>query len=228
VPPPLTPRPDVELGAIEATTCEPIELRVAIPIADTFERHKAKARLEAGEHERLGGDGILRITDQAIVGNRLAVTVHVVAQIHGEYPMKFHVDVGTRSFKATGKLVVKHGRPAPFGMASMIGSQSSADVPYQGQLWANARYKAVLQQTGKEFRITANHGTMEAGAKVFPFKVIFTPRDPKPVVATLFVTFNDTSEYCVEVTGSVCGFQGKSWGRRQHGALLSSASKAPE
>jgi hypothetical protein len=94
-------------------------------------------------------------------------------------PDQLRVDVGGRTFTASGTAKVKLGKAQVLGMKCMTGSQALADVPYNGPpLWKASSFKAVMQQSGVEFRLTASRGTMEAGAKVMPFKVVFTPKDP--------------------------------------------------
>jgi hypothetical protein len=100
-------------------------------------------------------------------------------------------------------------------MCSLIGVQKVVDVPFSGQLWAKATFTARFEPPVKEFRLTANKGTMEAGTRVFPFKIIYTPTAPRPSVALLVVVFNDRDEYVVECTGAVGGFQGRGWAKRQ-------------
>ena len=203
-PPPLL---DVNLDPIEAVAGEPSTHRLMIPVPDVPERSRARAHMDPV-------DEISRIVDQAVIGAHLITSVHVLAHLHGEYSLRFRVNLGSRSFYATGTIKVKLAPPVLLGLMSMIGSQSSADVPYNGQLWKASTYRAVIEGGDKSFRITASHGSIEAGAKILPFKVVFTPHEPKPVSAMLVVTFNGASEYVVELTGSVCGFQGRQWGRR--------------
>jgi hypothetical protein len=69
------------------------------------------------------------------------------------------------------------------------------------------------------FRLTASKGTMQAGAKEFPFQVQFGPKEPKPVVTLRVVVFDETEEYTVEITGSTAGFQGRNWARRSHATI---------
>ena len=109
--------------------------------------------------------------------------------------------------------------PAPFGISCVMGTQNSSEVPFLGQLWAKATFKAHFEPQIRELRLTAYKGTMEAGVRVFPFRVVFTPSSPRSVATLLVVVFNEQTEYCVAICGSSAGFQGKNWGRRLHGGV---------
>ena len=149
----------------------------------------------------------------------LALGIVADYRIGGEYPFKITVTCASPSSTAIvkGILKVKHAKPEPFGMSSVIGGTATADIPFKGQIWAKANWTAKLEPPMKGiFRVTATKGTMDPGARVFPFKLIFTPHDPRQVVCLLVVVINESEEFVTEITGAVGGFQGKSWGKRSH------------
>ena len=202
------PLDDFELGEINAVAGEPFTHKVEIPITDGHDRAKAKARVE------VGGDRV-DILEQMVIGAKINVSLRVLSPIHGEFPISIRVDVGARSMHANGVIKVDYPRPLPFGLSGIIGSQSSAQIPFSGQLWKAATYTATIQPPTKEFRLSQAKGEMAAGAKVFPFKVFFAPRDPRPIEALLVVDCGDV-EITVKVCGSTGGFQGRRWGERRH------------
>jgi hypothetical protein len=211
VPPP--PPSDLDLGTYDTTAGEVGEHRLMIPIANASDRAAAKVKLETDIPD------LARITNTTTIGQHLVAILLVEWRVSGEYPAKVLVSYGGKTITGKFIITIKHAKPQPFGLSCVIGSQTSAEVPYMGQLWKAATYVAKLEPTMKEFRLNSYKGTMEAGAKVFPFRVVFTPRDPKPTVALLVVVLNGVDEYTVEITGSVGGFQGRNWGKRSHAQL---------
>jgi hypothetical protein len=133
-----------------------------------------------------------------------------------DLPFQLSVEgTGGYTTKGEGRLVVE--RPAAYvlGMQAVCGGQQSADCPIQEEFWQNKKYSAFFEPKLKEFWISQNKGVIEAGAKTFPFKVFFAPRDPRPIETILVVDCGDV-EITVKVCGSCGGFQGRRWGERRH------------
>jgi hypothetical protein len=205
----LPPR-TLDLGTLESACCEVTEHRLMLPMADALDSANARVTLEQDVE-------VARVVRVDAIGQHLAVNVLTEWRVGGDYPLRLKVAYGGRTLTAKALVVIKHAKPLPFGCSAAVGSQSSSEVPFMGQLWKAAAYRAKLEPALKEFRLTAAKGTMEAGARAFPFRITFAPREPRSVVTLLVVVFNETEEYTVEVTGSVGGFQGRNWGRRVHG-----------
>jgi hypothetical protein len=188
-----------------------------IPMPNAADRAVAKVTMQSDVD-------VGRITKVEPVGQHLAVTFVTDRRIGGEYPVRFNVEANGKTMTAKATVVIKHAQPKPFGLTAVIGSSSTAEIPFTGQLWKAATYKAHLEPPTKQFRLTANKGTMEAGMKKFPFRVVFAPKEARSCVVLLVVVFNETEEYTIEITGSVGGFQGRSWAKRQGGGLTASLS----
>jgi hypothetical protein len=214
------PPPEIEVGNYDVVAGEALDIRVLIPLS-AAERTDPKATLEMQPEAA-------RLISAVVQGSHLVATLRVLWALGGEYAFKVVVESNGRTTTGKGVIKVKHAKPQPFGLSSVLGSQQSAEVPYTGQLWKKAQFRAYLEPALKEFRLTSAHGTMEAGARVFPFKVCFTPREPRAVVVLLVVVFNESEEYVVEITGAVGGFQGRNWGKRSHGGLAPSASQGDD
>jgi hypothetical protein len=76
-------------------------------------------------------------------------------------------------------------------------------------------FGAFFEPRLREFWLSEDKDTLEAGAKVFPLTVFFAPRDARPI-ETLLVVDLGASERTVKVCGSTSGFQGRRWGERRH------------
>jgi hypothetical protein len=211
-PPPPAALEDVQLGSLECVAGDPSELRAMIPAI-------FKPGVELKTVLEIENDA-MRVGTVTNVGQHVVVNLHADWRMGGQFPFAIKVTGGGQTVTAKGILDVKHQKPAPFGMTCVLGTQTSAEVPYTGQLWAKATYQAHFEPVIKEFRLTAYRGTMDAGSRVFPFKVVFTPSSPKSVVTLLVVVFNNQTEYCVDICGSSAGFQGKNWGKRHRGIRM--------
>ena len=188
-----------------------------IPKPNSADRAVAKVRLDCDVD-------VGRITKVQPVGQPLAVTFVTDRRVGGEYQVRFNVEANGKTTTAKATVVIRHAKPKPFGLTAVIGSSSSSEIPFTGQLWKAATFKAHLEPPLREFRLTSTKGTMEAGKKSFPFRVVFAPKEPRSMVVLLVVVFNDTEEYTIEITGSVGGFQGRTWAKRQHGGQLTPSS----
>jgi hypothetical protein len=124
--------------------------------------------------------------------------------------------------EAPGKVVEGEGvcvmeRPEPYilGVQTICGGTTADDCPIVGEIVATTKFHAFFEpKIHHVFRLTHSRGRIEAGARVFPFKVVYTPRDTRPIETLLVVDMGD-SEICVKVCGSIGGFQGENWGRRR-------------
>jgi hypothetical protein len=196
------------MGAIRAVTGESREYRGALPNGDCFGRPRARATVERG-------DDCGRIIEQEVVGSSLVVTLDVLSPVRGDFPINLRVSVGPRNLHATATVRVGRSLDDTLALATMVGGQATADVPFKGQLWKDATFRAAIEPPKKEFRLSLSKGEMAAGSKMFPFKVLFTPHDTRAVTGLLVVSFNDgASEYAVELSGGVSGFSGRN--RRGH------------
>jgi hypothetical protein len=199
---------DVDLGTLESLCGEVVTHRVLIPVPNAEDRASAKVRLE---QETV----VASLRGVTATGGHLVLNVQIEYRVSGQYEV--NVIVEFRNGKViTGKatVIIKHNKPQPFGLSGVIGGQSDGVIPFMGQLWKETPYVAHFEPPLNEFRLTDSKGKMKAGAKVFPFRVIFAPKDAKPIVALLVVVFDAKEEYTVEITGSTAGFTGRQWIRR--------------
>jgi hypothetical protein len=129
----------------------------------------------------------------------------------GAHPVRFKVEACGTTKTAEAIVVVEQTGPEPVGITTVIGRQERAQIPFVGQLRKAASFEAHLEPQVQEFRLTSTTGTMEVGMKMFPFSVVFAPKEPKAMVVLLVVVFDGTEEYTVQITGGVSGFQSRSW-----------------
>jgi hypothetical protein len=97
-----------------------------------------------------------------------------------------------------------------------MGGSASSEIPFADELAIDAPFACGFDPPVPEFRTSSRRGIMKAGSKYLPCRVLFTPKDPKKqVVSTLVVMIGeDEKEYGYIITGSVCGFGARSWGKR--------------
>ena len=194
----------MDLGSVESRCGEPGVHRLMIAIPSASDRAAAKVRLEQAVE-------VAKLASVTSAGNHLVVNVTSDYRVSGTYPVKVIVTFNGKTITGEANIVVKHNTPQPFGMSAIVGGQSDAAIPFMGELWAPRGYTAHFEPQLKEFRLTAAKGTIEAGAKYFPFRVVFMPRDPRPVTTLLVVVFDHAEEYTVELVGSTAGFTGRTW-----------------
>jgi hypothetical protein len=187
------PKPfQIDFGSIGSRCGESGVHRLMIPIPNPADRAVAKVRLEQDVE-------VAKISGVTPTGSHLLVVVTTEYRVSGTYELKVIVEFNGKSITGKANVAIKHNKPQPLGMSAIVGGTSEAEVPFMGQLWKASAYTARFEPTLREFRLTSTQGTMDAGAKVFPFRVIFMPKDPKPVAALLVVVFDHDSEYTVEV-----------------------------
>ena len=204
--------PGLDLGKLEARCGEPGVHRMMISIPNASDRANAKVHLEQAVE-------VAKIAGVCPAGNHLAVTVTSDYRVSGTYPVKVIVTFNGKTITGEANIVIKHNTPQPFGMSAIVGGQSDATIPYLGQLWQPASFVAHFEPALKEFHLTAAKGSMDAGAKYFPFRVVFMPKDAKPVTTLLVVVFDHAEEYTVEIVGSTAGFTGRTWKGRAKQAV---------
>jgi hypothetical protein len=119
------------------------------------------------------------------------------------------------AIKGEGRLIVARPTPYILGMQTICGGSISMSCPIREDLGQSKMYVAFFEPKIKEFWLSQNKGKIEAGAREFPFKVFFAPRDPRPVETLLAVELEEM-EVTVKVCGSTGGFQGRRWGERRH------------
>jgi hypothetical protein len=205
------PSRGIEAGTFQATSGEVSEFRVLVPIAQlppgaaTDLNVKLEMKPEAA-----------RIASSTIVGQHLVITIVANHRVGGAFPFK--LDVNGRII--VGTLEIQHAKPRPFGVSAIVGGEATSDVPFQGQVWAKSTFTAHLEPPSPgTFRLTATKGVLEPGARFYPFKLVFTPKQPKAAVVLLVVVVNESEEFVTEVTGAAAGFQGRTWAKRSHAQL---------
>jgi hypothetical protein len=208
-----------DMGVIEMMAGESQEHRVAIPIGDEEDLEGAKVRATVEQ-----GDGRVKILNQQVVGTDLVVTMGVLSPLHGDFAIKLRVDAGWgRTLRATAMLKVSHVPQPPLDISGPVGGQATTEVPLAEQQWKTVSFQAVIEPPVREFKLSQSSGEVEAGSKVFPFRLTFTPREAKTVTALLVITFDEgPSEYVVELRGIGSGVQGRAPGKR------SRVSQSPE
>jgi hypothetical protein len=90
--------------------------------------------------------------------------------------------------------VAPEGQPAvqEVAVTAPVGGRGDVEVPINLDLWVARHYTASFEpDLGQELTISSNKGTIAAGAKVFPFKVIFEPTTPGTFETVLTVALSD-------------------------------------
>ena len=198
---------EVQVGEIHGQACTPsVEvIRAAFPVECRLNMRAQVSCNEPGVtvHEIRGN------------GGHVEVLLGLDSRRSMDEPFRVLIEGGGRKVHCEGRVVID--RPAPYilGMQTVCGGQTSADCPVFEEFWQKKEFKAYFEPKIKEIWISPSHGVIEAGAKVFPFKVFFAPQDTRPIEALLVVDFGD-KEITVKVCGSTGGFQGRRWGERRH------------
>jgi hypothetical protein len=201
------PPSKIDVGEIRGRACDVTVEIVRVPLSIEYRTNlAARVTCEAPV-----------LTVQDVRGSGTGVEVLLAIDSRHSMTAPFHVTVegSGKTIEADGTVVID--RPTPFilGMQTICGGEASADCPIMEAFWARKAYHAFFEPKLKEFRISQSKGFIEAGAKVFPFKVFFAPKDPRPIEANLVVDCGDM-EITVKVCGSTGGFQGRRWGERKH------------
>jgi hypothetical protein len=188
-----------------------------IPVA-AEDRQGVKASLEVDDH-------VAEISSVTGSGGNLIVALAVKKRTGKAHPFKIHVECQDgKTIDTVGQLEVERGNPEKVQIKTILGSERRVDVPYTGQLWKDANFTARLEPPGHGLKLSMNQGVMKAGAKVFPFRIIFAPQKPTPTIALLVVVFDGNDEYCVEIWGSVSGCESQSRGQHHKARLAAAAS----
>jgi hypothetical protein len=183
---------DIDLGSFESLCGDPASHRVMFPVANA---NRGRVRLEQ-EVE------VAEIQGVSPTGGHLQITLAAGYRIGGTYPIKVIVECKGKTTVGKADIVFKHKVSHVFTVSAALGGRSEAEVPYAGQLWKAATFTAHFEPPLQEFHLTNTKGTMNAGATTFPFKIIFTPKDPKPVTTLLVVVFDAAEEVAVEIVGN--------------------------
>jgi hypothetical protein len=184
---------DIDLGSFESMCGEPATHRLMFPVANA---NRGKVQLE----QEVAVAEILGVTAAA---GHLQITVTAGHRIGGSYPVKVVVECRGKTMVGKADIIIKHNKAQTLSLSAPVGGRSDAPVPYTGQLWKAATFTAHFEPPLKEFAVTNASGSMNAGAKFFPFQIVFTPKDTKSVTALLVVVFDAAEEHAIEVVGSV-------------------------
>jgi hypothetical protein len=197
----------VELGVIRGVACEPSEAKVMIPFP--IQERLGMTAMVSSE------SGCLSVQDVRGAGTYAEITLGIHAGHSLQEP--FVLTLGGQNCKREGEGTVVVGRPAPYilGITTVCGGQNSEDVPVKGEINGRKKYRVLFEPKLKEFWVSQAKGVIDAGARKFPFKVFFAPRDPRPISTLMIVDMGD-EEICVQVCGSIGGFEGRRWGERRH------------
>jgi hypothetical protein len=92
---------------------------------------------------------------------------------------------------AEAEEVVRVVEMEPVRIVSALGGKANLALPFTEHLWARRRYHARLEPEHAELWISADKGSIEPGAREFPFALFFRPSDSHPLETTLVVEFGD-------------------------------------
>ena len=195
---------DVDLGTVSTPCGDSGVRRFMIPMPNASDRDAAKVRLE----QDVPAAKIVGVTP---AGGYLVVAVASDYRVSGSYDVKVVVESNGKTITGMANFVIERSKPQPFRITAIIGGQAEGTIPFMGERSQSSSFTAHFEPPVKEFRLTNTRGTMAAGAKGFPFRIIFSPKEAKPVVTLLIVIFDNAEEYTVEVVGMAAGFTGRSW-----------------
>ena len=165
----------VEVAEIHGRACAPNVEIIRVPFPMEY-RLKMEANVTC-EYP------VLSVHEIRGAGAHVEVCLQIDSRRSLEAPFQVTLDGVGKTVQAEGRVII--ARPAPYvlGMQTICGGQVSADCPIHADLWQKKEYNAFFDPKMKEFWISQHRGVIEAGAKVFPFKVFFAPRDPRPIEA---------------------------------------------
>jgi hypothetical protein len=110
--------------------------------------------------------------------------------------------------------------PLPFGFAPTPADR--ATLPRRARYAQLRQHTPLTRPTPASLRSKSSSsrhspsegGIIRAGAKMFPFEIVFSPKDPRPIDTLLIVDAGDC-EFVLQICGSIGGFQGRKWGERR-------------
>jgi hypothetical protein len=143
-------------------------------------------------------------------GEHVEVTIGLESRRHGGGTFEVECMGKGKSVIGKGRVVFDFGDPIVVEIKAVLGGKGSASVPLQEVIWQTKSFLACFEPPVRGLSVSSNRGELQAGAEVFPFKVIYAPTSPKPVESRLVVDLGDV-EVVALVRGSTCGF-------RKHGA----------
>jgi hypothetical protein len=196
----------IDLGTIEGVACEPGEAKVLVPFPVELRLNMAAAVA--------CDSGCLTVQDVRGVGSYAEVTLSIRSNHSLEEPFQLAIEAPSCKREGEGKLIIARPKPYILGITTVCGGQNSEDVPIKGDVPERKKYRVLFEPKRREFWVSAPKGVIEAGAKKFPFKVFFAPRDPRPISSLMVVDMGD-EEICVQVCGCIGGFEGRRWGERR-------------
>jgi hypothetical protein len=194
-------------GEIHGKACEPSVdcVRVEFPI-----------EYRLGMHGEISDEyKCLSVKEIRGFGRWAEVLVQIDARRSGQIPFQLTLEAGKLVVDGEGKAIIDRPTPYILGMQTICGGSTSSACPIKEELWETRRYHAFFEPKLKEFWLSQSKGIVNAGAKEFPFKVFFAPKDPRPIETLLVVEMEDM-EVTVKVCGSIGGFEGRQWGARKH------------
>lgn len=200
--------PAFDVGTIEGKAGEQTTVSVFIPMP-------VEHRIGAKVSVKCGHD-VLTVQEVRGSGPDAEVILRIDAKHSLSEPFQVVLEGKGKTVEAEGALVVKRPDPYNLCMATICGATVSESCPIKGEAFLEAkRFHAFFDPPLKEFSISAQRGTIEAGATHFPFSVRFSPQSQRPLETVLVVDCIDF-EICVKVCGSISGFTGRQWGLRRH------------
>jgi hypothetical protein len=207
---------EVDVGEVPATAGEVQQVRVVI-LATMNSDPQAELQMENAE--------LMRVISVKVEGDHMIATVSVYCNVSRAYPFTMTLSAGSQTVIARGTLKVKHGAHEVLMMAAPVGVSSTDDkVPINRVIKAKTNYRAYFDPPTRKFRVTPAKGVIQPGAKVFPFRVIYTPTEATRSVVLLVVVFNEESERVYEITGAIAGLEGRQWSSRSHKKLKPTSS----
>jgi hypothetical protein len=76
-------------------------------------------------------------------------------------------------------------------IVSTIGQRATIAIPFPKQIWARRQYDAHFESEQSELWLSANKGSVEPGAREYPFVLYFEPTEAKTIETTLIVSFSE-------------------------------------
>jgi hypothetical protein len=100
-------------------------------------------------------------------------------------------------------------------IASAIGERATMTIPFTGQLWTRGHYRARFEPEVGGLWLSADKGSMEAGAVEFPFALFFEPEEDGSFETTLIVSIGEI-EARIPIVASTGGGARRHRHHRQH------------
>jgi hypothetical protein len=205
-------KPILQLGKLAAGCAgEATKIQTSLEIPVEF-RIGARVRVESP-------GGAVQLVTYTGHGSKMNFEVRADSKRSGEFPFKIIVESKGRTWEAAGVAKVERPPPLVAGITTIMGGTKSEEIAFNDELLEDAVWGCWIDPPLPEFQTSLKRGTMKAGSRRLPFRVSFTPKDSKSQPVSTIVVIIGGKEYDYVVTGTVCGFRGRSWGNRAPGSV---------